>query len=198
MLTHAGFLKALEHGMPFNVKAGDLRPGGVITQAHIGETIVFLLQLIQGQEVRIYRGDLSKMNELNYIFKPKVAYLVPRIMNKIHSAIINKVAEKGKLASYLLNKGIEVKKKNMKKNIYTHWFWDRLLFNKIRDMSFGSYVICGFSGAAPQNQEILNFMKALLSVPFINGYGMTEQAVMGMISHPLDESPNSIGGPNTT
>ena len=63
--------------------------------------------------------------------------------------------------------GMDAKLHNiMKYNQYYHWFWDRLIFNKIKTV-LGGNVKFMLSGSAPMSDEVKNFFKICMGCPML-------------------------------
>jgi long-chain acyl-CoA synthetase len=52
----------------------------------------------------------------------------------------------------------------------THRVWDNLIFKKTRE-AFGGRVRLMVSGSAPMSPEVVDFLKCVVCVPFLEGYG---------------------------
>ncbi len=83
------------------------------------------------------------------------------------------VKAKGGLAEYLFNRAFATKKLGLLKGTVHHYFWDTLVFTKIRKQ-LGGRVRLMMSGAAPIGSHVVDFMRICFSATFVEGYGQTE------------------------
>ena len=55
-----------------------------------------------------------------------------------------------------------------------------------------------FTGSAPIDKQVLDFMKICFSCPIVEGYGLTESGAAGTSMKPEDTVMGHVGGPNET
>lgn len=86
---------------------------------------------------------------------------VPRLLNRIHDAIYNKV--RGNIIKkYLLRLAYQSKRRDLKRRIIrTDTIWDMLVFNKVR-ASLGGRVRLICVGSAPLSHNVLDFLRCAL------------------------------------
>lgn len=79
---------------------------------------------------------------------------------------------------------------------YTHKLYDRLVFNKTKQLFGGR---CRFlaSGSAPLTPEVHSFMKVIGCCPLMEGYGQTESTGGSFITEPRDRNVGHVGGPTS-
>ena len=95
--------------------------------------------------------------------KPTLFPSVPRLLNKIFDAMQIKINELSGFKSWIANKGIKSKLRSYKKTGKTSsWFYDALVFKKMRDQ-LGGKVKYMTSGSAPINPDTLNFLRIAFS-----------------------------------
>jgi long-chain acyl-CoA synthetase len=78
--------------------------------------------------------------------------------------------------------------------LYTHSFYDALIFNKIKQV-LGGHVRLLSTGSAPISRDVSNFFKVAFCVPILEGYGQTETGGAVCLSHRDDPRTQHIGGP---
>jgi len=73
------------------------------------------------------------------------------------------------------------------------WFYDTLVFKKMRDQ-LGGKVKYMTSGSAPINPETLNFLRIAFSAQVQEGYGHTESCGITCITDAMDLTFGHVGG----
>lgn len=145
-----------------------------LPQAHVMSRFeVYRVAWCEGQ-VGVYSGDIMKVGEDCAILKPTGFNSVPRFYNKIHDAIRGQFSKQKGWKKMLIDWGIQTKLANLHRDgTVTHWFYDAVVFNKVKDV-LGGNVQKMVGGSAPMNPDILEFQKICFSAPFCEGYGQTE------------------------
>ena len=195
MISHEnmGYLfEAIDNRCNFTLDDGYL---SYLPMAHILERNVFNGLRHFGCKIGIYSGKREVLFEDIKLFKPTIFVSVPRVYNKIYTTIMAKFQEKNFLIRKLLEKGLEAKLKNLKESHQlTHWFYDRILFNKIKDF-FGGKVKLFITGGAPINADIFDFFKVAFQANFMEAYGQTEGCGAELASYVDDIRSGHVGGP---
>jgi len=137
--------------------------------AHVGFTIAFL-------------ADPLRVGEALLQVRPTVLPSVPRVYEKIHSAVVARFDEatglRRKLIDWALPLGREVSRlesdaKPVPRGLAArHRLADRLVFSKVR-ARLGGRLRIPISGGAPLAKEIADFFDAV-GLRIIEGYGLTE------------------------
>ena len=78
--------------------------------------------------------------------------------------------------------------------VYTHAVYDKIVFKKIRAILGGNVRIM-VTASAPIAKEVLDFMKCALSVPIVEGYGLTETSGGATFTRTTDPQAEVVGGP---
>ena len=140
-----------------------------LTGAYVGYAIAFL-------------PDPLQMADALETVRPTVLPSVPRVYEKIHTAVVSALDEttgaKRRLADWSLKVGREVSKREEADLSVggllqaKHRVADRLVFSKIRDR-LGGRLRTPISGGAPLVQEIAEFFDAI-GIRILEGYGLTE------------------------
>ena len=127
--------------------------------------------IANGGSVYFYNGDMLKLKEDLERVKPTIFASVPRLFNRIHDGIKDKIGAAEGIAKSIATSGIETKLKNLQNDQeYTHFIYDNLVFNKTKQ-AFGGRVRLMVTGSAPINGDTLNFLKICTSCPIVEGYG---------------------------
>jgi long-chain acyl-CoA synthetase len=140
-----------------------------LTGAYVGYTIAFLPDPLQTADA------LQQVH-------PTVLPSVPRVYEKIHTAIVSAIDEtsgvKRRLADWSLSVGRRVSKLEESRQTVPpllrakHMVADRLVFAKIRER-LGGRLRTPISGGAPLAQEIAEFFDGI-GIRILEGYGLTE------------------------
>lgn len=121
-----------------------------------------------------YVKDAKQIFETCREIKPTVFVLIPRMIEKMYTSIVNQIKGKKNLQKALASWAYNLAHKER------YNLWDRLctpladlfLYSKIRDFLGGALRIV-LSGSAKSNPQLLNFF-IHAGFPIIEGYGMTE------------------------
>lgn len=183
MLTHGNFLKAFDsHIEFFKFKNPENEHSlSFLPLSHVFERIWAIFMLHVGAQ--IYMSENPKMiAETLKEVRPTMMCSVPRLYQKIHSGINDKIQKssivKQKIFIWALKTGIkftENKKKNIKNsalNKIKNQIADKLVFSKIRAQMGGRLWFMPVGGAA-LSAELTKFFDAL-GIHLTIGYGLTE------------------------
>jgi long-chain acyl-CoA synthetase len=158
--------------------------------AHVGFTIAFL-------------ADPLRVAEALPQVRPTLLPSVPRVYEKVHSAIVGRfdaaTGTKRKLIDWSLPIGREVSRlesegKPVPALLKTkHRVADKLVFSKVREPLGGRLRMPG-SGGAPLSKEIIEFFDAV-GVRITEGYGLTECTTACSTNRPDLYRFGSVGQP---
>ena len=99
------------------------------------------------------------------------------------------------LVRFLFYRGIAAKTANLARGYNTHWFYDNVVFNKVREqLGLDRLLIC-ISGSAPLSPEVLTFLRCILGNKVVEGYGATETAGASLLQEAYDFTSGHVGGP---
>lgn len=163
--------------------------------AHVFERILCYICIIGSFKIAFYHGDLSVLNEDMFVAKPDVFVGVPRVFSRFYSAIMGNINSLTGFKHSLATSAINTKLERLRKNgVETHWLYDKLVFNKVKN-AFGGNLKAFVSAAAPMDSNMMEEFRILLSIRFLQGYGQTESAGPLSISYYDDTFPGSSGPP---
>ena len=197
-LSHWNFLvSARAITNVFDLEQGDAHIS-YLPYTHSYEQGMFSLALIIGLKIGFYSGNPLKLIEDCAALKPAVFASVPRLYNKIYGALQARFNSLTGCKKWLLNKGLASKQANLTATgAVRHGCWDRLLFGKAAAM-LGGNVRWMFTGSAPIDRQVIDFLKIVFSCPMLEGYGLTETAASGASLKPEDTVTGHVGGPGTS
>jgi long-chain acyl-CoA synthetase len=137
--------------------------------AYVGFTIAFC-------------PDPMRVGEVAASVRPTVLPSVPRVYEKVHTAVLASFDEatglKRKLIDWALDVGKRVSKLRQEGRpvprglVAQHRVADRLVYSKVKG-KLGGRLRFGISGGAPLAKEIAEFFH-VLDIPILEGYGTTE------------------------
>ena len=165
--------------------------------AHIFERMVISGFMGIGAKVGFISGSVKTtlMEDIKY-FGPTLLFTVPKVLQTIRNKVFdgfNKLSGWKKKLAYT---AYYTKLDNYKKyGIVTHAVYDRLIFNKIREM-FGNRIKTVLCASAPLRKELADDFKVFLSVPVVEGLGMTELSGSPFCTNYNDYTNFTAGGVN--
>ena len=199
MITHVGMMKRIDFvkRQPPSEKKNQHGKFCFLPLAHVMQMMILYQEVICGNTLVLYQGDSKKILNVIGKFPTGVMLLVPRILNRIYNEISSRIAGAGRVARFLFTKGLAAKRERiLQTNNCKHAFWDKVIFNRIRDAMAGGEVWLAGTGSAPISPEVQIAMSAILSTRLINGYAMSETLANPIFSEQWDLEPATTGGPN--
>lgn len=151
-------------------------------------TVGLYTMITNGASIGIVEQGKSPMETLRNIpkniseVKPVFQLSVPALARSFKKSIEAEIRAKGKRTEKLFNHALKVSYAyhgngfdNQKKDIFTRsilWFYDKILFSKIRG-NFGGRLKFFIGGGALLDIELQHFFYAV-GIPMFQGYGLTE------------------------
>jgi long-chain acyl-CoA synthetase len=147
--------------------------------AHLGYTIAFC-------------PDPRRLGEIMPEVRPTVLPTVPRVLEKVHTAVSSSFAEatgvKRRLIEWALRVGRRVSALRQQNRPVPPWLAvqhrlaDRLVYSKVKKR-LGGRLRAAISGGAPLAKEIAEFFHAL-DILVLEGYGQTEGTTASNVNRP--------------
>ena len=170
----------------------------ILPLAHIFERLVFVVMIYAGVKAGFFCGDIEKIMMDFQEIKPNMIIGVPRLFQRFNAKIESEFAKLTGFKSWLVKRALRVKLANLKnKKKYSHYVYDKLVFNKIRN-AFGGEIKALISASAPIDGSLLENLKIIFGCQFMQGYGQTETGGPVSISYDYDPNPTSNGPPCLT
>lgn len=162
--------------------------------AHIYELMTSNLALSKGVGIGFpHSTDPATLFENLKILKPDVVTLVPRVYNKIESALKDGF-KNSFVGEHLIKKVVDYKTvKQLKDGHGDLILIDSIVTSKIKKMLGFDNVMTCICGSAPINPETASFVKAATGVGFKQGYGLTESFAGIAISNTFESDLGSSG-----
>ncbi|KAL3315591.1 hypothetical protein Ciccas_005778 [Cichlidogyrus casuarinus] len=162
--------------------------------AHILEQLALGFTVFMKAKAGFSCGDITKIATEFKVLKPDFIPLVPRLLIRIYDKTIDQL-DKRHIPRALLHYAIRSKLAAIDKyGPHCNTIWDRIFFNKIKDM-LGGRVKVVLTGSATCPPDVLNFSRAAFGAIVYNGYGSTETGGPLAISCAQDLSPYHVGPP---
>lgn len=164
-------------------------------------TVGYVLPMMAGSSVTFARSILELAEDLLQI-KPTVLVAVPRIFERIHNGIREKVAAKPAFAQMLFEKTVDIGWQSFEnKQGRQNWqisqlfkpLLDMLVARKIR-AKFGGHLRVVITGGAPLSKEIAKVFLGL-GFPLLQGYGLTETSPIVSVNRQNNNRPEGVGIP---
>ena len=143
--------------------------------AHIFERMVISGFMGAAAKIGFISGSVrTTLIEDMSLLGPTLLFTVPRVLQTMRTKIFDGFNALGGWKKKLAYKAYHTKLENYKKyRIITHTIYDQLVFKKIRNM-FGNKLKTILCASAPMPKELADDFKVFLSIPIIEGLGMTE------------------------
>ena len=163
--------------------------------AHIFERMVISGFMGAAAKVGFISGSVKTtlMEDIS-ILGPTLLFTVPRVLQTIRMKVFDGFNSLGGWKKKLAYKAYHTKLENYKKyGIITHAIYDQIVFKKIRAM-FGNRLKVVLCASAPMPKELADDFKIFLSVPVIEGLGMTELSGSAFATNLHDLTNFTAGG----
>ena len=131
------------------------------------------------------KGDCS-------VLKPSLMCAVPLVIDRIYKGIHEQISAKGLFFEKLMTFCYRYKSYYRQRGMRTP-ILDALIFKKMRAL-VGGRIRLLLSGGAPLSPDTHDFVRNALSLPLVQGYGLTESCACGTIMDG-DELTTGRGGP---
>ena len=182
---------------------GDLSMYLYLPLAHSLARIAQATALQVGGRLDFWGGDAKKIVEEVAAAAPTHFPSVPRVYEKIHTGVQDRIADQRAPQRALFAWALEVGRRARAReragarrgplDRARHTLADRLVLSKVRGI-FGSRLELGLTGAAPIGRDILEFFDAC-GVLILEGYGMSESCAAGTLNTTRAVRLGTVGRP---
>ncbi|EEF51344.1 acyl CoA synthetase, putative [Ricinus communis] len=165
--------------------------------AHIFDRVIEELFISHGASIGFWRGDVKLLIEDIGELKPTIFCAVPRVLDRIHSGLTQKISSGGFLKNKLFNLAYSYKLSCMKKGLAhdeASPLSDKLVFDKVKQ-GLGGKVRLILSGAAPLAIHVEAFLRVVSCAHVLQGYGLTETCAGTFVSLPNEMAMLGTVGP---
>ena len=163
--------------------------------AHIFERMVISGFMGVAAKIGFISGTVrTTLIEDMTLFNPTLVFMVPKVLQNIRKKVFDQFDALGGWKKKLAYKAYHTKLENYRKyGIITHAIYDKIIFKRIKSM-FGSKLKTVLCASAPMPKELADDFKVFLSVPIIEGLGMTELAGSAFCTSYHDLTNFTAGG----
>ncbi len=161
----------------------------------------YYLPLMAGATVAFARSIPDLAEDLVTI-QPTIMVAVPRIFERIHARIENKISQKPKAVATLFHKAVEIGWQRFlyqqgrapwSASLLSQPLFDLLFAGQVRKKLGGKLRVV-ITGGAPLSSEISRFFIGL-GLPLYQGYGLTETSPVISVNRQEDNRPDGVGKP---
>ena len=195
------------------VQKGDEMEGGRLTEpgdvmllylplAHNYGRLLHLSAAYIGYTIAFLPDPLRAAVELPRV-RPHLFPSVPRVYEKIHTAVVAKFDEatgpRRRLIDWALDVGYDVSRRRQMKQpvprvlMAKHRVADRLVYSKVKERLGGRLRVAN-AGGAPLSREIAEFFHAI-DIPILEGYGLSEVTTAASVNRADDFKFGTVGKP---
>jgi long-chain acyl-CoA synthetase len=167
--------------------------------AHVfGQTVELHTLLSMGGSMAIAESVDRILDNLAEV-QPTLLFSVPRIFNRIYTAVQQQVAARPKPVQVMVKEALKITAKERAgerlrvRELALLKLVDRVVFSKVRER-FGGQLKYAFSGGAALSREVAEFIDSL-GVVVYEGYGLTETSPIATANIPGARSIGSVGRP---
>jgi len=132
------------------------------------------------------KGDAS-------VLQPTIMFCVPLILDRIFKGVTDNIRKKGEFVTQLMDLCIKYKTECSRKGQVTP-ILDRLIFRSVR-MLVGGRVRAILSGGAPLSEDTHDYLRNVLGVILLQGYGLTETNACATVMSCKENSVGRVGPP---
>ncbi|KAE8657278.1 Long chain acyl-CoA synthetase 4 [Hibiscus syriacus] len=165
--------------------------------AHIFDRVIEEFFISRGAAIGFWRGDVKLLVEDIGELKPTIFCAVPRVLDRIHSGLVQKISGGSLMRRKLFNVAYSYKFGKMKKGSKhedASSICDKVVFNKVKK-GLGGNVRLILSGAAPLSSHVEEFLRVVACCHVLQGYGLTETCAGTFVSLPNELSMLGTVGP---
>lgn len=196
MLTHSNMLASLAAvSSIYDFKKLEPVHLSYLSMAHVFEKVTSGYITYMGGRIGFFSGDVKRLGEDLQTLQPTLLISVPRLLNRFYDKLKSGFEDLGGCRAILAKKGLEAKFRNHDlTGATTHWFYDRIIFNRLRG-AIGGKVKYILTGSAPLSEKVKRFLKVAFCCKFLEGYGQTEAFASNLLCHSIERRLDIVGGP---
>eukprot|EP00771_Trimastix_marina_P003964 gnl/Trimastix_PCT/687.p1 GENE.gnl/Trimastix_PCT/687~~gnl/Trimastix_PCT/687.p1 ORF type:complete len:614 (+),score=148.89 gnl/Trimastix_PCT/687:342-2183(+) len=161
--------------------------------AHIFERELEHLHILLGCRLGYYSGDIGRLSADINALKPTILAGVPRVFSKTYTKLVAGIRESWFFVRWLFALFYRIKRRAMLRGKLSP-LADRVVFQKLRDR-LGGRLRLVYSGSAPLQPHIAEFLSVCMCASLVEGYGLTETSACVTCLSQGDYSFGTVGIP---
>ena len=203
MLTHANVGSNVESGMRVVDLSTHERTLSFLPLCHILERMAGQFCMLESGVIIAYAQSIDTLVADAMKVKPTVLIMVPRVLEKVYAASMDKARTASLVQRLLFFWGIGAGSKAARLRFAGRrpgpwlalqaWIGRTLVGSKVR-ARLGGRVRLVISGAAPLAPKVMEFLFAI-GIPDCEGYGLTETSPVICLNPPGRQKPGAVGPP---
>ncbi|CAO3649539.1 unnamed protein product [Cunninghamella blakesleeana] len=199
MISHQNLLACLAQALTVaSYQYGEEVNLSYLPLPHIFGRVMDWTMLASGGKIGYFSGTPELLLEDLQYLKPTVFPSVPRILNRIYGKLIQATVNAPGTTGIIARKAVASKLQRLEQSgDVTHPFWDRLIFNKVKQ-ALGGRVKLIVTGSAPISGEVMQFLKIAFSTDLFEVYGSTENTGCASAHQPGEFRVGHVGAPCLT
>ncbi|CDP12153.1 unnamed protein product [Coffea canephora] len=165
--------------------------------AHIFDRVIEECFINHGASIGFWRGDVKLLVEDIGELKPTIFCAVPRVLDRIHSGLQQKISAGGFIKQTMFNFAYAYKLRNLRKGLKHDEaapICDKIVFSKVKQ-GLGGKVRLILSGAAPLASHVEEYLRVVSCAHVLQGYGLTETCAGTFVSIPHEMRMLGTVGP---
>ena len=165
---------------------------------HMMERVIQSVLTSAGGSIGFFQGDPLKILEDLVALRPTVFPSVPRVLNRLKDRVTSQVMVAGGIKRVLFESALSWKLHEAREPGHSSILAslsDLAIFHSVKAKLGLDRVRGVLTGSAPITAECLSWLRAVLGVPVIEGYGMTECTLVATLQELDDYSVGNVGGP---
>jgi len=147
-------------------------------------------QTLTDQSTAVKKGQKGDLQ----VLRPHIMSCVPTILDRIHKAVNEKIAQSGFFRRQLFRVCYKIKVKRLEEGLASPQL-NKLIFSRLNEMVLGGRVKTMLCGGAVLSEDTQRFVQAALCVTLFQGYGLTETCAAGTIADEFDVTVGRAGYP---
>ncbi|KAI8086370.1 uncharacterized protein BX664DRAFT_282240 [Halteromyces radiatus] len=183
IISHANMVAALSSvSSRFDFVFGGETVISYLPLPHVFGRIMDWTCLIHAGRIGHFSGAVELLVEDIQLLKPTLFPSVPRLLNRIYSKVSQATIHAPGNLGRIFRMALHTKIENLQQNRgTTHMVWDRLLFNKVKQVLGGNVKVI-VTGSAPISSEVMDFLRVAMGAEVIEAYGSTENTGAASVS----------------
>ncbi|OHT11194.1 Fatty acyl-CoA synthetase A [Tritrichomonas foetus] len=140
---------------------------------HVFERMCTSCALLSGGKIGTFSGDVRLLSDDLRSLRPTCMIVVPRVLHRMHDAVMNEVNKKGFIMRTIFNTAWHIKRLLML-NEMNYSLIDKMVFNRVKEVMGSMCIEQIVNGGAALPVDLHETMQVMLGIPIRTGYGLSE------------------------